>query len=80
MSNTNPFVSVRNIERYRKIFKANKEDEQLIDDIAHEYYRHQALLNLYENSTNPSGIKILFEEYTEASSNVKCLKRSLNIR
>lgn len=80
MSNTNPFVSVRNIERYRKIFKANKEDEQLIDDIAHEYYRHQALLNLYENSTNPSGIKILFEEYTEASSKCEMLKEKLKYK
>lgn len=80
MSNANLFEVVQNIGRYRKVFKANKEDEQLIDDIAHEYYRQQALLNLYENSTNPSGIKILLEEYTEASSKCEMLKDRLKYK
>lgn len=82
MSNTNQFESVQNIERYRKIFKANKEDEQLIDDIAHEYYRHQALSNLYEATqlTNQSSIKALLEEYTEASSKCEMLKEKLKYK
>ena len=80
MSNTNLFEVVQNIGRYRKVFKANKEDEQLIDDIAHEYYRHQALLNLYENSTNPSGVEILLKKYTEIASKCEMLKEKLKYK
>ena len=80
MSNMNPIKAAQNIGQYRLTFKANKEDKKLIDDSAREYYKSQALSNLYENTANQNAIGKLIEMYSESSTKCEILKDRLKFK
>ena len=69
-----------NNNRYEKFFKARKEDESLIQDIARLHYSQEALKELISINNNPSAIDILTDKYTKAFVECESLKNQLKYK
>lgn len=66
--------------KYAKFFKARKEDESLIQEIAKLHYSQEALKELISINNNPSAIDILTDKYTKTFAECESLKNQLKYK